>query len=91
MFTQEGILALQLRYGLTKVKIFLKVEVIRASTEFREWCYQPHNLLLGIRPAAPRVWFDSKTKAVRLLDGSKRLDFDLVPSPHAPLSISPEL
>lgn len=81
MFRLEGTLALKLLYGLTKVKIFLKVDAIEACMEFREWYYQPHNLFLGVRPAAPRVWFDSKTKTVRLMDGSKWLDFDLAPLP----------
>ena len=55
MFRLEGTLALKLPYGLTKVKIFLKVDAIEACMEFREWYYQPHNLFLGVRPAAPRV------------------------------------
>lgn len=38
-------------------------------------------LVLRVRPAAPRVWFDSKTKIVKLMDSSKQIDFDLAPLP----------
>lgn len=62
MFRLEGTPALKLPYGLTKVKIFLKVDAIEACMEFREWYYQPHNLFLGYALQLPECGLTPRPK-----------------------------